>query len=321
MSRPPRLASWMASHFGRFVSLRRAAGARYDSQVLLLEAFDRYLCECVPQPPLRRQHLLDYVERLGRLCDRARDNAVCVVWQALAHAIVHGASVEPLPPRPRQAPPRLRVRPPRLVTLEEVQALSTACRRLPPLDGLRPVTTATLIGLLWTTGMRIGEALALELGDIESTEHLLTIRRGKFGKARVLPLRASTAAALSSYVHHPKRSMHTAALSSPLFVSGRQRRLSYPAAADSFQAAVALARIAPPLPRFHDMRHSFALHRVAHWYATGRDVHTLLPALSTYLGHVSVEHTRCYLQANGVLLEHASRLFEARTRALDGGSQ
>jgi integrase len=69
------------------------------------------------------------------------------------------------------------------------------------------------------------------------------------------------------------------------------------------------------------LRHSFAVHRVANWYAEGRDVHKLLPALSTYLGHVSVENTRCYLQANGVLLEHASRLFEARTNALGGGSQ
>ena len=321
MSRPPQLTSWMAADFERFVSLRRAAGARYDSQVLLLEAFDRYLRERVPHPPLRRQHLLDYVEGLTRLCDRARDNAVCVVWQALMYAILHGAPVEPLPPRPQSAPPRLRVRPPRLVTSAEVRTILAAARRLPPLAGLRSVTTAALIGLLWTTGMRIGEALALDVGDIESTQHLLTIRRGKFGKTRVLPLRASTTAALGSYVHHPARSLHTAP-SSPLFISGRQRRLSYPAAADSFRAAVAAAGSTPPrVPRFHDMRHSFALHCVAHGYATGRDVHTLLPALSTYLGHVSVEHTRCYLQANGVLLEHASRLFEARTRALDGGPQ
>ncbi len=321
MNRPPQLASWLASDFGRFVSLRRAAGARYDSQVLLLEAFDRYVRERVPHPPLRRQHVLDYVEGLTRLCDRARDNAVCVVWQALTYAILHEAPVDPLPPRPHPAPPRLRVRPPRLVTLAEVQAILTASRRLPPLAGLRAVTTATLVGLLWTTGMRIGEALALDVGDVEPTQHLLTIRRGKFGKTRILPLRESTTAALGCYVQHPERSCDMAP-SSPLFVSGRRRRLSYPAAAKNFHAAVAAAEIAPQrAPRFHDMRHSFALQRVAHWYATGRDVHALLPALSTYLGHVSVEHTRCYLQANGVLLEHASRLFEARTRVLDGGSQ
>lgn len=94
MNRPPEFRSWLASHFGRFVSLRRAAGARYDSQVLLLEAFDRYLQDRVPQPPLHRPQLLDYVEGLARLCDRARDNAVGVVWQALTYALLHGAAVE-----------------------------------------------------------------------------------------------------------------------------------------------------------------------------------------------------------------------------------
>jgi integrase len=321
MSRPPQLRSWLAPYFERFVALRRAAGAGYDSQVLLLEAFDRFLRDCVPKPPLGRQQLLGYVERLARLCDRARNNAVCVVWQALTYAILHGASVEPLPSRPRPAPPRLRVRPPRLVTVDEILAILQACRRLSPLDGLRPVTTATLIGLLWTTGMRIGEALSLDVGDLEPTEHLLTIRRGKFGKTRVLPLRQSTTEALGSYLHNSKRPT-AAVASSPLFVSLRRRRLSYPAVNASFHAAVSAAGIPQDrAPRLHDIRHSFAVHRVANWYAQGRDVQKLLPVLSTYLGHVSVEHTRCYLQANGVLLEHASRLFEARTVRLDGGSR
>jgi integrase/recombinase XerD len=320
MNRQAHFYSWLASHFGRFVALRRAAGARYDSQVLLLEAFDRYLLDRVPKPPIHRQQLLDYVESLARLCDRARDNAVCVVWQALAYAILHGAPVEPLPPRPHPAPPRLRVHPPRLVTGEEMVAILQASRALPSSDGLRPVTTATLIGLLWTTGIRIGEALGLDAGDLDPVRNLLSIRHGKFGKSRTLPLRESATEALVSYLRHPKRPAGCPVQSSPLFLSGRRRRLSYPAAATSFHASVLAAGIGPRrAPRFHDLRHSFAVHRVANWYVGGRDVHKLLPALSTYLGHVSVEHTRCYLQANGMLLEHASRLFEARSAALDGG--
>ena len=196
----------------------------------------------------------------------------------------------------------MRVRP-RLVTLDEVRAILEASRRLPPLATLRPVTAVTLVALLWTTGIRIGEALSLDVGDLDPTQHLLIIRRGKFGETRVLPLRESTTTALGSYLHHPARPLDTAP-SSPLFVSGRRRRLSYPAAAETS------TRPLPPRgsrrtarPDSHDMRHSFAISRVASWYAEGRNVPTLLPALSTYLGHVSVEHTRCYLQANGVLLD------------------
>jgi integrase len=320
MSRGPRFGSWLAPCLGRFVSVRRAAGARYDSQVLLLEAFDRYVQDRVPQAPLRTHYLLDYVEDLARLSARARDNAISVVWQALTYAIVHGASVEPLPPRPQPASPGLRVRPPQLISVEELVAILKAARELPPRNALRPVTTVTLLGLLWTTGIRIGEALSLDVGDLEPTQHLLTIRHGKFGKTRVLPLRKSTTEALCGYLYHPQRPIGTAA-TLPLFVSGRRRRLSYPGAAGNLHAAVSAAGMAPHRkPRFHEFRHSFALHRVANWYAQGRNVDTLLPALSTYLGHISVEHTRCYLQANAVLLEHASRLFEARTTGLDGAT-
>ena len=77
------------------------------------------------------------------------------------------------------------------------------------------------------------------------------------------------------------------------------------------------AGIADPQPRLHDFRHSFAVSRVAGWYAQGRDVNALLPALSTYLGHISVENTRLYLTANGVLLEQAAVQFADLTSALD----
>ena len=53
------------------------------------------------------------------------------------------------------------------------------------------------------------------------------------------------------------------------------------------------------------------------WYRENRDVNNLLPALSTYLGHISVENTRTYLIANGLLLEEANRRFSIKSAALD----
>ena len=97
----------------------------------------------------------------------------------------------------------------------------------------------------------------------------------------------------------------------------RQRRLSDTAARQALASACLTAGIAEPFPRPHDFRHTFAVSRVAAWYEQGRDVNALLPALSTYLGHSSVEHTRLYLLANGVLLQQAAVRFEHHTRALD----
>jgi integrase len=175
---------------------------------------------------------------------------------------------------------------------------------------------ATLLGLLYTTGIRIGEALALDVGDLDRRDRILTVRKGKFGKSRVLPLRDSVVEALACYVGHPLRPVGTDAVA-PIFISGRRRRLSYPAARSAIRTACIQAGIDDPQPRMHDFRHTFAVSRVARWYAQGRDVNALLPALSTYLGHVAVENTRLYLTANSALLEQAAQRFAHHTSALD----
>jgi integrase len=316
VTRPRAFTSWLAPHFDHFVALRRASGAGYVSQRNLLLAFDRYVLGHAPQAPLLRETLLQYLASLDRLSPRGWDNVIGVVWPAVAYALRHGASIEALPARPPKPSKHWRQRQPRILSVTEVGSILAAARRLPPVDSLRPATTATLLGLLYTTGMRIGEALALNVGDLDRGDRILTIRKGKFGKSRALPLRESTAEALVCYLDHPLRPVGTDA-SAPIFVSGLRRRLSYPALWPAIRKACLAAGIPEPSPRPHDFRHTFAVSRVAAWYAQGRDVNALLPALSTYLGHISVENTRLYLTANGALLEQAAARFENKTSALD----
>jgi integrase len=63
-------------------------------------------------------------------------------------------------------------------------------------------------------------------------------------------------------------------------------------------------------PRLHDLRHTFAVHRLTEWYKTGADVQKLLPALSTYLGHVDLRSTQCYLTMTPELLKEANCRFQ-----------
>src|SRR5829696_1832203 len=316
MSRPRAFISWLAPQFESFVALRRASGASYVSQRNLLLAFDRYLGRDAPEPPLLRETLIHYLASLDRLSPRGLDNVVGVVWPAAAYALRHGACVETLPARPPKPAEYWRQRQPRILSTAEIRSILASARRLPPVDSLRPATAATLLGLLYATGMRVGEALALDVGDLECGDRILTVREGKFGKSRALPLRESTVEALVRYVHHPLRPVGTDA-STPLFVSCRRRRLSYPAVWSTLCKACLAAGISKPLPRLHDFRHTFAIGRVEAWYTEGRDVNALLPTLSTYLGHVSVENTRLYLVANGTLLEQAAARFAHNTGALD----
>ncbi len=316
MSQSQLFTSWLAAHFDGFVALKHASGARYISQRSLLIAFDRYLEANAAKPPLLRETVNQYLTSLDRLTPRSRENVVSVLWPSLSYAVRHGGDVESLPARPLKTPLPWRQRQPRLVTITETRSLLTGAREYPPHSILRPATTATLIGLLYTTGIRIGEALALDVGDLDTKDRILSIREGKFGKSRCLPLLESTAEAMLRYLDHPLRPLGTEA-SAPFFVSGRRRRLSYPTARGAIYEVCRIAEISKPCPRPHDFRHTFAVSRVESWYREGRDVNSLLPVLSTYLGHVSVENTRRYLIANGVLLEQASQRFEHQARALD----
>lgn len=308
--------SWLAPRFERFVAIKRAGGADYGTQERLLADFDRYLAANAPASPLRRKTVLGFLASLDRLSLRARDNVIDVVWQAVALARRKGECIDTLPPRPPRAPAHYRVRPPRFISHQDIGAVIVEARRLSPDHTLRSATYATLYGLLFASGIRIGEALSLDIDDLDFRDGLLTVRNGKFGKSRVLPLRGSTVSALERYVNDPRRPVAKAA-TDPLFVSRTRRRLSHPIAYTTFKTLWAKAAIGSPPPCLHDFRHSFAVLTILRWYQEQSKIDALLPVLSSYLGHVSVENTRVYLQANGLLLEEASRRFSHKCARMD----
>ncbi len=173
---------------------------------------------------------------------------------------------------------------------------------------LRAATYTTLIGLLAATGMRIGEAITLDHGDVDWAQSLLLIRESKFGKSRLVPLAPSAMAALQSYA-----GLRDELLPRPenpsFFVSLAGKRLIYAVVSQTFRQLVDDAGVgagAPRPPRLHDLRHSFAVATLLDWYRTGEDVQAKIPALSTYLGHREPSSTYWYLSAAPELLALAA---------------
>ena len=225
-------------------------------------------------------------------------------WLAAADPSVEVPPSDLLAWRPRRAVPHL-------FSTEQIAALLAATGRIR--SCWRAATFHTLTGLLAVTGMRIGEALALDRDDFDAHLGRVVVRSGKFGKARQLPLHATTGAALADYLvlrDEQQRGRDTTAL----FVSLHDGRLSYGAARDGFRQLVATAGITPRPgarpPRLHDLRHSFVVNTVLDAYRTGADVQALLPTLSTYLGHVDPAATYWYLSAAPELLALAGERLE-----------
>lgn len=319
--RTPEFSSWLAPHLGQHLALKRACGFDYRVQANILARFDRHLVEQRARRPLSSRLLQDYLATLSRLCPRTRDLNVSVVWQALGHASRQGAPIERLPARPRSTPSSFRWREPFVLSPSQAQRLFAATRKLTIDLPFVQATHTCLLGLLYTTGLRIGEALKLDVGDLDRGGQTLFVRAGKFKKDRLLPLPASNVTALACYLDDPLRPVASEP-DAPFFVSRQRGRLSYIAAREMLLRAARIAgfeaetdhRIRP-----HDLRHTFAVHRVLAWYREGRDVNVLLPALSAYMGHVSPAHTYTYLRAAELLYGEVTRRFErAANEAIDG---
>ncbi len=211
---------------------------------------------------------------------------------------------ELLPSQPCRATPYL-------YSNEQVTALLAATATLS--TPFRAATYRTLIGLLAVTGMRVGEAMALDRGDFDPDHGLLVVRHGKFGKARELPLHPSVAVALQRYLRRHGRPRRSASQSA-LFVSTAGTRLLYCNVHWTFLKLVRHAGIKPRSaacrPRIHDLRHSFAVAALLDAYASESDPATRIPLLSTYLGHADPVQTYWYLSAAPELLALAGRRLE-----------
>ncbi len=134
-------------------------------------------------------------------------------WQSIRLSMVRGfaAYLHGTDPSVQVPPPGLIRRgndraTPYIYSDAEISAIVTAAGTLRP--AFRAATYQALIGLLAASGVRIGEALSFDRGDLDAGQGILTVRDAKFGKTRLIPLHPTTTAALARYSglrdeHHP----------------------------------------------------------------------------------------------------------------------
>jgi len=210
---------------------------------------------------------------------------------------------------------RHRRKAPHIYTDEEMSKLMAEANNLRSPKGLRAATHRTLIGMLAATGLRPGEALALDVSDVDLEKGILNVRWTKFGKSRFVPVEESARQALVQYAEVRDR-LFADHHSHAFLVSERGKRLGSSAARRAFAILSKDIGLRPPPakarrlgqgPRLQDIRHTFATRRLIEWYRAGLDVSRLLPGLMTYLGHASIQSTYWYIQAVPELLQLASK--------------
>lgn len=186
---------------------------------------------------------------------------------------------------------------PYLYSGADIAALMAAARSLNP--PLRAATYETIIGLLSVTGLRLGEALALNREDIDKKHLLLVVRHAK-GGGRKVPLHETTLRALQHYFDCVDRHFPDP-MSPSVFVSIRGTRMNEDSIHATFPLLIDQAGLTGrgqrPRPRIHDLRHSYAVRQLIDWHQQHADVDARIPLLSAVLGHSDPASTYWYLQA------------------------
>jgi integrase len=208
--------------------------------------------------------------------------------------------------------------PPRhIYTLLEIQQILDEARKLQgrtPKSVLLGSTLETMILLIYACGLRISEALKLTIEDVDFEENTLSLWRTKFHKERLVPFSDPIAQKLKSYLAIRRRCFPPQSDQAPFFChkGGEYHGCTIEV---HFLCILIRCGLAKPgqgrgHPRIHDLRHTFACHRLYKWYQEGHDLMNKLPLLSTYMGHVDIQATQVYLTITLVLLREGDRRFQ-----------
>jgi integrase len=302
----------IGSAITRYLGLKRALGRRYVLEEQVLKSLDSFLAAdgsdltagtfdrwCYTQ-----EHLTTGVRRsrmriVRNLClYRRRTEPACFVPDSSLFPPLH----QPVQPF--------------IFTEAEIVRLLHAASNLErlPVSPLRPELFHLAIALLYTTGLRRGELLRLTIGDYDPREQTLLVRESKFHKSRLLPLSTDCSRELESYLRARRAHRLPASSETPLIWNRRCGGRAYSGGGfgQALRRLFDKAGIRTPdgrLPRVHDLRHAFACHALLRWYRNEQDVHAKLPALATYMGHVSIVSTQYYLHLVEPLATAASERF------------
>jgi integrase/recombinase XerD len=278
------------------VAARRAGGFRYDGQARVLA---RFAAHCRREGYADGSIIQEAVEGFlyGRHLKASTIRREEIILRDLAdHARQCGwAAWAP----PTLTPVKVRHRPPPYVFGdEEVCRLFDAIDTQPLSEGSnRALVDPVLFRVLYATGLRISEALNLQLRDFDRARGTIEVRDGKNRENRVVPVTRRLAATLEAYVAaaHPcpepaDHLFHTGDPARPADKSTIYNRFRrYLADAD-------IPHFAPGGPHIHSLRHGFAVANLRRWAAEGSDLAVMLPYLSAYMGHADLRGTQYYLR-------------------------
>jgi len=292
----------------QYISFQQSLGSSFITDASVLRAFGRTRSPRASVASVCVHHVEAFLGK-ARPVTKTWFNKLSCLRCFFRYAVSRDhISAAPLPTVIPKHPP---VFVPYIYTPEELRRLLQTVESHPRSTTLEPATLRTMILVYYGAGLRRREAINLTRADVDLNQSILTIRNTKFGKSRLVPVGPQLNRALVQYDRtRPKRRPADA----PFFTTVEGGPVARTTLGNHFRIVCDRAGIqrtdTREQPRIHDLRHTFAVHRLTSWYQQGADVQRLLHHLSVYLGHVHLRHTQVYLSMTPELLREASQRFE-----------
>ena len=284
--------------FAGYIAYKRAAGyAMARNWQYPARGLSRFLASKPPAPEVLTS---DYV---NEFCERRGDEAASTQNHRMSTCRQFALYLQTLGYDSYVRPDQLTLRGtafiPRIITEEEMARVIAAADAMPaqPNAPTAHKVFPVLVRILWSCGLRLGEALSLTAGDVDLANGVLTIRNAKGGKSRIVPISSSLRGCLERY--WLEMGLCAAAPGAGVFPSRRRDRYwrSYAAyRIKGFMAEAGVLAQGGRTPRVHDIRHSFAVAALAKMDADGVDLYCALPLLTAYMGHSDIKSTEYYLR-------------------------
>lgn len=309
-------SSTLAKSLKRFIAIHQASGTGYHSSSILLQRFDKFAVQQNHRPPFVTKELYEtYTLTCSKMKPRYKINCLSIIRQFCCYLVqIESHCYLPLIIKTRSS---LDSYCPYIIEPDEMSRLLDYTISLPPKDSIQHLMFTTIISLFYCTGVRVNEALSINIEDLQFDQQRLLIKQGKYHKSRWIYLSTTSMQQLQCYLLE-RQNIRCKDETNPLFISTRKRRLSRSALSQNFKKMCLKCNIInkTKTPRLLDLRHSFATQRLLQWYREGVDVQAKLSVLATHMGHVDIQSTQVYIHAIPELKQRVSDNFREHSKTI-----
>jgi len=293
----PKFHSVLGSYISKFVHEKQTYGYRYQTETNILRRLDQAIIEaklsncCLP-----RSFVNDWVKKKLNQTPRTQKAKTTVIRQFAIFLQRQG--IDAFVPDHRLSPIARNNFSPYIFSQEQIRNILMASDRIPPhhTGPYRQFVMPELFRVLYGCGLRVNEVTNLTVASVDLDQGVLVIRQGKFRKDRLVPMAPN----LTARLHRYHKAMGCRSSDSPFFPVRENEPYAGGSIYSIFRRLLFLCDIPhggrTRGPRLHDLRSTFAVHRLAQWYREGADLNAKLPILATYMGHLSIIGTQHYLR-------------------------